>query len=191
MPVGKVKKEDRWKMNKHRSSLILITGLPASGKSTIAHELEYRLFQQNVRAYVLDGDSVRKGLNKDLGFSASDRSENLRRAGEVSKLFIDAGIITIAAFASPYRSDRLKFRQLFNEGDFIEVYLKCDLTVCKSRDPKGLYRKASRREIQNFTGISDPYEAPDNPEIILETDKISVGEAVEQILIYLKKRGII
>lgn len=188
---GKVTKKDRWSMNKHKSKLVWITGLPGSGKSTIAHELEHRLFQQQIRTYVLDGDNVRHGLNKDLGFSAKDRGENIRRVGEVAKLFVDAGIFTIAAFASPYRSDRLMVRHLFDASEFIEVYLKCDVSVCESRDPKGLYSKARTGKIQNFTGISDPYEPPDNPEIILETDKLSVKKSVEIIISYLKNKEII
>lgn len=188
---GKVSREDRWKHNEHRSSLIWITGLPGSGKSTIAHELEYKLFQKDVRTFVLDGDNVRQGLCRDLGFSASDRRENLRRVGEVARLFVDAGTLTIAAFASPYRADRLMVRQLFDEGNFIEVYLKCSLDVCELRDPKGLYGKARRGEIQNFTGVSDPYEPPDNPEIILETDKLSVEESVNIIIRFIKDRALI
>lgn len=188
---SKVTREDRWKLNRHRSSLVWITGLPGSGKSTIAHELEHRLMQEGVRTFVLDGDNVRQGLCRDLGFSASDRKENLRRIGEVGKLFADAGILTIAAFASPYRADRLMVRRMFGEGDYIEVYLKCRLEVCESRDPKGMYRKARRGEIQNFTGVSDPYEPPENPEILLETDTLSVGESVARILHFLQEKELI
>jgi len=185
---GKVTKKDRCDTNKHGSVLIWITGLPASGKSTIAHELEHRLFLKKIRAYVLDGDKIRDGLNKNLGFSAADRKENLRRAGEVAKLFVDAGIVTIAAFASPYTFDRSMVRKLFDEGEFIEVYLKCDIKVCESRDPKGLYKKARLGEIQNLTGVSDPYEAPSNPEIILETGKLSINESVNIIMKYLEEK---
>ncbi|MEW6052265.1 MAG: adenylyl-sulfate kinase [Nitrospirota bacterium] len=188
---SKVTREDRWKLNRHRSSLVWITGLPGSGKSTIAHELEHRLMQEGVRTFVLDGDNVRQGLCRDLGFSASDRKENLRRIGEVGKLFADAGILTIAAFASPYRADRLMVRRMFGEGDYIEVYLKCRLEVCESRDPKGMYRKARCGEIQNFTGVSDPYEPPENPEILLETDTLSVGESVARILHFLQEKELI
>jgi adenylylsulfate kinase len=187
---GKVTKEDRYQLNKYRSVLIWLTGLPASGKSTIAHELEFRLFQHQIRSYVLDGDNIRHGLNKGLGFSPEDRAENIRRIGEVAKLFVDAGIITIAAFVSPYQADRLMVRQLFSDGEMIEVYVKCALKICEQRDPKNLYQKARRGEIKNFTGVSDPYEEPKNPEIILETDKLSVNESVELILSYLTDKAI-
>ena len=188
---GKVKKTQRWELNNHKSVLVWFTGLPGSGKSTLSHELEYRLFHQNTKIYVLDGDNVRQGLCKDLGFSADDRRENLRRVGEVALLFVDAGILTIAAFASPYRADRRMVRQMFAPGDFTEVYLKCDVTVCEERDPKGLYKKARSGEIKNFTGISDPYEPPENPEIILETDRLNIDDSVDMIMGYLKKKKII
>lgn len=188
---GKITKAERNALNKHKSALVWITGLPASGKSTIAHELECQLIHNVIRAFVLDGDNIRHGLNKDLGFSAADRRENLRRVGEVAKLFVEAGILTIAAFASPYKEDRMMIRELFNEGEFIEVYLNCDLSVCESRDPKGHYKKARAGEIKNFTGVSDPYEPPDNPEIMLDTEKVSVAESVDRIISYLKKRNII
>ncbi len=188
---NRIAKKDRWVQNNHKSALIWITGLSASGKSTIAVELERRLYRQHIRAFVLDGDNVRYGLSKDLGFSAADRKENLRRVGEVSKLLVDAGLLTIAAFISPYKEDRLMVRELFNEGEFIETYLKCDLSVCEARDPKGLYKKARKGEIAHFTGISDPYETPDNPEIILETDVLSVEESVAGILSFLKDNGVI
>ena len=188
---GKVGREHRCKMSNHRSVLIWFTGLSGSGKSTISHELEYRLFQHKIRTYVLDGDNVRIGLCKDLGFSADDRRENLRRVGEVARLFIDAGTLTIASFASPYIADRLMVRQMFAPGDFIEVFLKCDLRVCEERDPKGLYKKARSGEIKNFTGISDPYEPPERAEIILETDKLSVEESLDKIVEYLRGKGLI
>jgi adenylylsulfate kinase len=189
----RITKADRWGSNKHKSALIWITGLSASGKSTIAIELEHRLFQEKIKTFVLDGDNVRHGLNKDLGFSPEHRKENLRRVGEMAKLLVDAGLLTIAAFISPYASDRDSIRELFskdNEG-FIEVYLKCDLAVCESRDPKGLYKKARRGEIPDFTGISQPYETPAKPEIILDTDRLGIEESVENLIAYLKKREII
>jgi adenylylsulfate kinase len=171
--------------------LIWITGLPGAGKSTISHELEYALFHRGIRTYVLDGDAVRQGLSEDLGFSAADRRENLRRVGEVARLFTDAGILVIAAFASPYKSDRFMVRGLFDQGEFIEIYLQCALSVCESRDPKGMYKKARKGDIKNFTGISDPYEPPEHPEIILETDRMSIDESVEKIVGYLKDKGVI
>jgi adenylylsulfate kinase len=190
---AKITKEERWMKNAHRSALIWITGLSASGKSTIATELEHRLFHDKVNTFVLDGDNVRHGLCKDLGFQAGDRKENLRRVGEVAKLLVDAGVLTIAAFISPYASDRNSVRALFNADDeeFIEVYLKCELAVCEERDPKGLYKKARQGEIPFFTGVSDPYETPESPEIIIETDRLAVGECVQQIIDHLKTRKII
>ena len=188
-----ITKTDRWGSNPHKSALIWITGLSASGKSSIAAELEHRLFQKKIKAFVLDGDNVRHGLNKDLCFSPEDRKENLRRVGEVAKLLVNAGILTIAAFISPYASDREAIRELFRRDDeeFIEVYLKCDLAVCESRDPKGLYKKARRGEIPDFTGISQPYETPENPGITLATDRLSIEESVTAIILYLTEKGII
>jgi adenylylsulfate kinase len=188
---GKIGREDRCKMNGHKTALVWFTGLPGSGKSTISHELEYRLFQRCIKTYVLDGDNVRHGLCRDLGFSAEDRRENLRRVAEAARLFSDAGIFTIAAFASPYRADRFMVRRMFEPGDFIEVYLKCDLKICEARDPKGLYKKARSGEIKNFTGVSDPYEPPENPEIVLDTDGLSIEESVSKIMNYLGEKGLI
>lgn len=187
----KVSKQDRWLKNSHKSALVWITGLSASGKSSIAVEVEHKLFNRQINTFVLDGDNVRYGLNKDLGFSDADRKENIRRVGEVARLLVDAGILTIAAFISPYAEDRFAIRKLFNDGEFIEVYLKCDLSVCEARDPKGFYKKARLGEIKNYTGISAPYEPPDNPELILETDKLSIESSGKEILSYLTKTGII
>ena len=189
----RITKKDRWGSNQHKSALIWITGLSASGKSSIATELEHRLFHKKIRTFVLDGDNVRHGLNKDLGFSPGDRKENLRRVGEVAKLLVNAGVLTIAAFISPYASDREAIRELFKKDneEFIEVYLKCDLAVCEARDPKGLYKKARRGEIPEFTGISQPYEVPANPGMTLETDRLSIEESVTEIISYLKEKGII
>jgi adenylylsulfate kinase len=189
----RITKKDRWGSNKHKSALIWITGLSASGKSTIAIELEHRLFQKQIKTFVLDGDNVRHGLNKDLGFSPEDRKENLRRVGEVAKLLVDAGILTIAAFISPYASDREAIRELFSSDneEFIEVYLQCDLAVCETRDPKGLYKKARRGEIPEFTGVSQPYEVPANPGILIETDRLSIDECVETIIKCLSEKKII
>jgi adenylylsulfate kinase len=153
--------------------------------------LEASLHEKGIRTYVLDGDNVRHGLNRNLGFSAEDRRENLRRVAEVAKLFVDAGIVTIASFISPYKSDRAMIRDLFQEDRFIEVYLDCDLATCESRDPKGFYRKARNGQIEHFTGISDPYEVPTNPEIRIKTGMISVEESVSQILDYLETNRIV
>lgn len=188
---ARISKQDRWQKNSHRSACIWITGLSASGKSTIATELEHRLHQKLINTFVLDGDNVRHGLNKDLGFSEKDRKENLRRVGEVAKLLVEAGILTIAAFISPYKADRDKIRNLFSGGEFIEIYLNCDISVCEHRDPKGLYRKARAGEIPDFTGISAPYEIPGNPEIVIETDRLSVNESLEKIFSYLIEKEII
>ncbi|MDQ0339986.1 adenylylsulfate kinase [Caldalkalibacillus uzonensis] len=186
-----VSKQDRQALNGHKSCIIWFTGLSGSGKSTLANALAKALHEQQVRTYVLDGDNIRHGLNKDLGFSPQDRVENIRRIGEVAKLFVDAGIIALTAFISPYRADREQVRSLVEDGEFIEVYVKCPLSECEQRDPKGLYKKARAGEIPEFTGISSPYEEPEQPEIIIETDRLSVKEAVEQLLRLLKDCQII
>ena len=188
----KVKKEDRSSIKGHRPCIVWLTGLPASGKSTIANELEYRLNKvYRAHTYLLDGDNIRKGLNKDLGFSKKDREENIRRIGEVAKLFVDAGLIVITAFISPYRKDRDFVRGLVGKDEFVEVYVKCPLEVCEERDPKGLYKKARSGEIKNFTGISDPYEEPINPEVVVETHRMGLDECVDKIVDFLKGRRII
>ncbi len=187
----RISEQDRWLKNSHKSALILITGLSASGKSTIASELEHRLYEKQINTFVLDGDNVRHGLNKDLGFSHEDRSENLRRVGEVSKLLVEAGILVIAAFISPYKSDRKKIRELFHDDEFIEVYLDCDISVCEQRDPKGLYKKARAGTIKMFTGISAPYEVPEHPEVILETGTLSIQDSIEKLFQYLVDEGIV
>lgn len=187
---AKITKQDRWEINGHRSAMVWITGLSASGKSSIAAELERRLFLMGMKTFILDGDNVRHGLNKDLGFSHEDRHENLRRVGEVGKLLVEAGIITIAAFISPYLKERSEIRALFDEGEFIEVYLDCALSVCEQRDPKGLYRKARLGEIPSFTGISDPYEPPEHAEIRLRTDQDPIDRCVDIIVDFLEARGI-
>ncbi len=186
---GNIKKEDRQKLKGHKSAILWFTGLSGSGKSTVAHKLEEKLFEMGIHTYVLDGDNIRTGLNKDLGFSAEDREENIRRIGEVAKLFVDAGIIVLSAFISPYIKDRETVRNLVEEGEFIEIYVKCPLEVCEQRDVKGLYKKAREGIIKNFTGIDDPYEEPKNPEIIVETDKETLEESVNKIINYLKEKG--
>lgn len=186
-----VSKEERHEKYGHKSCVLWFTGLSGAGKSTLANAVEQRLFESGLHSYVLDGDNVRHGLNKGLGFSDEDRKENIRRIGEVAKLFVDSGIIACTAFISPFREDRDNVRSILDDGEFIEVYTKCSLDACEERDPKGLYKKARNGEIPDFTGISSPYEEPVSPEIIVETDKVSVEEGVEQVLSYLKEKGII
>jgi adenylyl-sulfate kinase len=188
--ISKIPLEKRERRNGHRGSVLWFTGLSASGKSTIANELESALFAAGIQTFVLDGDRMRHGLCSDLGFSPNDRQENIRRVGEVAGLFAQAGIICIAAFISPYRADRSLVRSM-NNGNFYEVFVNAPLSVCESRDPKGLYVKARTQKIKNFTGISAPYEPPLNPEIELRTDKLAVNEAVEKILRHLKKWRVI
>ena len=186
---GKITKEDRIKLMKQKGVTIWLTGLSGSGKSTIAVELEHALLENGHQAYILDGDNIRHGLNKNLGFSPEDRSENIRRIGEVAKLFTDANIITITAFISPYRQDRENARKLQKNGEFIEVYVKCPLEVCEQRDTKGLYKKARAGEVKEFTGISAPYEEPLNHEITIDTSKMPVEESIRAILKYLEEKG--
>ena len=186
---GKITKQDRTNLMKQKGLTLWLTGLSGSGKSTIAVELEHALLENKHQAYILDGDNIRHGLNKNLGFSPEDRSENIRRIGEVAKLFTDANIITITAFISPYRQDRENARKLQKDGEFIEVYVKCPLDVCEQRDTKGLYKKARAGEVKEFTGISAPYEEPLNPEITIDTSKLSVEESTKAILSYLEEKG--
>ncbi|MBI5973026.1 adenylyl-sulfate kinase [Staphylococcus caledonicus] len=185
---SEVTKADRQHQNGHKSVVIWFTGLSGSGKSTISVALEKSLFEQGKHSYRLDGDNVRHGLNKNLGFSPEDRKENIRRIGEVSKLLVDAGTIAITAFISPYRQDRDDVRAILEEGEFIEVYTECSVEECEKRDPKGLYEKARSGEIKEFTGISAPYEAPNHPEITINTEQQSVEASVEHILNYLKEK---
>ena len=185
-----ITREEREKLYGHKSVVLWFTGLSGSGKSTLAHAVENALFDSGCRTYVLDGDNVRHGLNKNLGFSPEDRSENIRRIGEVAKLFGEAGVIALTAFISPYRADRDQARQISGDS-FIEIFAKCSLDICEQRDPKGLYKKARAGEIPEFTGISAPYEEPENAEIVLDTGKSSLDECVIQVLDVLKQRGII
>jgi adenylylsulfate kinase len=186
-----ITKEDRKRLNTQEPVIIWFTGLSASGKSTLAHALDEALFKKGLRSYVLDGDNIRHGLNKDLGFSDADRTENIRRIGEVAKLFLDAGLIVLTAFISPFKKDREIVRNLVGDNEFIEVFVNCPLEICEQRDPKGLYKKARLGEVKNFTGIDSDYENPDNPEIILETGKLSLEESIGQLLAYLAGKGII
>lgn len=171
--------------------LLWFTGLSGAGKSTLANALEYKLFQRQQHTYLLDGDNVRHGLNKDLGFTDEDRVENIRRIGEASKLFVDAGLIVMSAFISPFCSDRNLVRSLFNPDQFIEVYVATSLAVCEERDPKGLYKKARRGEIQHFTGIDSPYEIPKSPEVTINTAENTVDECVAILINYMIERDIL
>lgn len=186
-----ITKEDRRSLNNHGSLILWFTGLPSSGKSTIANELEKKLIAMRARTYILDGDNVRMGLCKDLGFSEEDRGENIRRIGEVSKLFVDSGAIVLSAFVSPYIVDRDKVRELVEEGEFVEVFVDAPLEVCEERDVKGLYKKAREGIIKGFTGIDDPYEAPLNAEITIDTSKVSLEGSVDIILDYLNEKGVL
>lgn len=181
----------REKLNGHKSVVLWFTGLSGSGKSTLAHAVEDRLHALGCRTFVLDGDNIRHGLCGDLGFSDEDRVENIRRIGEVSKLFVEAGVIALTAFISPFRSDRDRVRGLMPHGDFIEIYCQAALEVCEDRDPKGLYKKARAGEIKAFTGISSPYEEPLRPELVIETGRLSLEQSAEQVMDLLRERGIL
>ena len=186
---GMITKADRETITGHKACTVWMTGLPASGKSTLAVALEKALWGRGVHAFVLDGDNIRHGLNKDLGFSPEDRNENIRRIGEVAKLFTAAGVINMTAFISPYRADRDQARRIMEPGEFVEVYVDCTLAVCESRDPKGHYKKARAGEIKEFTGISAPYEPPLQPEIVVHTDRESESACLGKILTYLEANG--
>jgi adenylylsulfate kinase len=186
-----VTQSDREERNRHKGVVIWFTGLPSSGKSTLAHEVERLLFDRGCNSYVLDGDNVRHRLNKDLGFSPEDRRENIRRIGEVANLFTDAGVIVLTAFISPYREDRAQARALNEPGRFFEVFCRCSVQECERRDPKGLYRKARSGEIAQFTGVNAPYEDPESPEIVVETEKHSLKQCAEQIVRHLEEHGIV
>ena len=185
-----VTRKRREKQGQHRSALLWFTGLSGSGKSTLAHAVEEKLHSLGYKTIVLDGDNIRQGLCKDLGFSVEDRIENLRRIGEVSKLFVEAGIITLAAYISPYISARNNIREILAQGDFFEIYCMCPLDICEARDVKGMYKRARSGEILSFTGISAPYEEPENPEIIINTDSQSLEESIEVVMGFLKKVGV-
>jgi adenylylsulfate kinase len=186
-----VTRERREQHNGHRAVILWFTGLSGAGKSTLAHATEERLHQLGCRTFVFDGDNVRHGLCSDLGFSAADRAENIRRIGEMAKLFLEAGVISLTAFISPFRKDRERVRSLVPHGDFLEIYCKCSLEACEARDVKGLYKRARMGEIKDFTGISSPYEEPEDAEIVIETDKLSLDESVEKVLGVLRERGVI
>lgn len=182
---------DRHILNGHRSALVWFTGLSGSGKSTLAHALEERLYQMGVRSYVLDGDNIRCGLNKDLGLSPEDRKENIRRIAEVAKLMVDAGILVFAAFIAPYRESRQFIRDLMAQVPYYECYVKCGVEICESRDPKGLYKRARAGEITDMTGISAPYETPESPDLTIETDEFLLDECVQRMIRFLMDQKII
>jgi adenylylsulfate kinase len=190
---GDITREHREKLLGHKGATLWFTGLSGSGKSTVAVELEGVLHEMGIVSYRLDGDNVRLGINKNLGFSAEDRTENIRRIGEIAKLFVDSGVIALSSFISPYKADRDQVRALHEEAgmNFIEIFVDCSLEAAEERDPKGLYKKARAGEIKNFTGIDDPYEAPDKPEIHLHSDQQSLQQEVDAILDVLRARGII
>ena len=186
-----ISRSEREKMNGHRSAVLWFTGLSASGKSSIANAVDTLLHQRGIHTYLLDGDNVRHGLNKNLGFSAEDRTENIRRIGEVAKLMADAGILTLTAFISPYSADRDEVRALLKSGDFIEILCQASIETCEARDPKGLYKKARAGEIKGFTGIDDPYQAPPSPEIVLDSDSKDIPTLAEEVVAYLSQHGFV
>ena len=181
----------RESQNGHRGAIIWFTGLSGSGKSTLAHAVEETLYQHGCRTFVLDGDNVRHGLCGDLGFSDKDREENIRRVGEIAKLFMEAGVIVLTAFISPYRADRQRVRGLVAHGDFIEIYCDTSIEICEARDVKGLYKKARAGQIKEFTGISSIYEVPENPELVVNTGEKELNACVQQVMVEIRQRGII
>ncbi len=186
-----VTRQRREQKNKHKSAVLWFTGLSGAGKSSLAHAVEEELYQLGLNTFVLDGDNVRHGLNKDLSFSDSDRKENIRRIGETAKLMLEAGVITLTAFISPFKEERALARNLMPHGDFIEIHCYCPLEICEQRDVKGLYKKARDGEIKDFTGISSPYEAPSNPELKIDTHALSIEESVQRVITTLRERGIL
>jgi adenylylsulfate kinase len=188
---AQITKHDRHRLNGHKSAILWFTGFSGAGKSSLSVAVEKELHKRGIRTYVLDGDNIRHGLNSNLGFTPEDRTENIRRIGEVSKLFVDAGVMTLTAFISPYREDRNMVREMVDDMEFLEIYVKCTLEECEKRDPKGLYKKARNGEIKGFTGIDAPYEAPVNPELVVETDKETLRESVAAVLNFLQEKGYI
>ncbi len=187
----KISRSDRNKVNNHQSFLMWFTGLSGSGKSTIANQVEQELHKMNIKTYILDGDNVRKGLNSDLNFSPEDRTENIRRIAEVANLMIDAGLVVLAAFVSPYKKDRENIRNIIKDVNFVEIYINTSLAECERRDVKGLYKKARSGEIKNMTGVSAPYEAPEEPDVVINTENETVEEAVMNVLQYIKPKLIL
>jgi adenylylsulfate kinase len=187
----RVSSADRQKLNGHKVAVLWFTGLSAAGKSTVANTVDHKLHARGIHTYILDGDNIRMGLNKNLGFSAEDRTENIRRIGEVAKLFSDAGVIALTAFISPFKADRDQVRALFKNGEFHEIYVNASLETCEKRDPKGLYKKARAGEMKNFTGIDSPYEAPENPELVLDANNRSIDELADDVIAYLASKGLL
>ena len=185
---GAIKRGHREELNGHRSLCLWFTGLSGSGKSTIAHRVEEELYKMGIRTYVFDGDNVRQGLCRDLSFSPEGRAENLRRIGEMIKLFLDAGIVCLAAFISPLKKDRERVREIVGEKDFFEIYVSCPVEVCEQRDVKGYYKLAREGKIKNYTGVSAPYEQPEHPDLILYTDQCSIDECVQEVLSFVKEK---
>ncbi|MGN7373031.1 adenylyl-sulfate kinase [Bacillus halotolerans] len=186
-----IQKSDRQSLNGHKSCALWFTGLSGSGKSVLANAVDEKLYHMGIQSYVLDGDNIRHGLNRDLGFRTEDRIENIRRIGEVAKLFVDSGQMILTAFISPFREDRDMVRELFPDGEFLEIYVKCPLQICEQRDPKGLYKKARNGDIKHFTGIDSPYEAPLSPDLIIESDQTSIADGADLIIKKLQHKGII
>ncbi|GAB6042213.1 adenylyl-sulfate kinase [Endothiovibrio diazotrophicus] len=186
--VTRARREER---NAHRAVVIWFTGLSGSGKSTLAHAVEEELFLRGGQTFVLDGDNIRHGLCSDLGFSIAERHENIRRIGEVAKLMVEAGTVALTAFISPLREDRDRVRGLMPHGEFLEVYCRCDIDTCAERDPKGLYARAKKGEIKEFTGISSPYEEPLRPELVVDTAELTIEQSVERVLVLLRERGVL
>lgn len=185
----KVTREDRQKLNNHKSYVLWFTGLPGSGKTTLSMEIERKLYEYSIHCFLLDGDNIRHGLNKDLGFSQLERQENIRRLGEVARLFLEAGLFTLVSSVSPYSADRNFVRSLFAPGEFIEIYVSCSQEECERRDPKGFYKRAKAGVIPYFTGVSAPYEKPKNPEITVDTEQQSISESVTLIFEYLRQKN--
>lgn len=186
-----VTKAERCQLSGHKGAVLWFTGLSASGKSTVANTVDHKLHSMGKRSFVLDGDNIRMGLNKNLGFSAEDRAENIRRIGEVAKLFTSAGVVAITAFISPYRKDRDAVRALLEPGEFIEIFMNTPIELCEQRDPKGLYKKARAGQIKGFTGIDDPYEAPEKPELVLDGGKKNIDECADEVIAFLQSRGVL
>ncbi|MCA9088879.1 MAG: adenylyl-sulfate kinase [Planctomycetaceae bacterium] len=185
----RVSSEDREKLKGHKGCVLWFTGLSGAGKSTIANTVDHKLHAQGKHTYLLDGDNIRMGLNKNLGFSPEDRTENIRRIGEVAKLFSDAGLITSTAFISPYKADRDLVRAMLPEGEFVEILVEASLETCEERDPKGLYKKARAGEIKGFTGIDAPYEAPEKPELVLDSNSKGIDELADEVIAFLEAKG--